>query len=185
MIEGFSTTPSKRLDLGAKNCAAVQREIMLLRPVGQIRVVVSSRIHGSRILSGQAESGSQVARASRGRRLVLGSETNCAPDNLHGRSILGAPTGDSQESCFAREQPRAALLSPGSEKASQTPPRRATTVCSRGKNWSLLLVFFVLPRPSRGNWVVPLTILINCSYNVSERRRLRLICVARVLLSFR
>lgn len=55
--------------------------------------------------------------------------------------------------------------------------RRAAAVCSRG-NWSLLFGF-VLPRPSRGNWVVPLTILINCSYNVSERTPTANLCRAR------
>lgn len=88
---GFHVVKKKK-----KNHGAVQREIMLLRPVGQIRVVVSSHTWKPDFIL----SGSQVARASRGRRLVLGSETNCAPDNLHGRSILG-PERDSQESCFA------------------------------------------------------------------------------------
>lgn len=113
----FSRMPSKHLDLSAKNLRDVQREIMLLRLVGQIRVVVSSHTWKPDFI--RTGSGSQVARASRGRRLVLGSETNCAPDNLHGRSILG-PDRDSQESCFAVNS-RAALLSLRSEKGRQTP----------------------------------------------------------------
>lgn len=128
---------------------------MLLRPAGQIRVVVSSHTWKPDFIL----SGSQVARASRGRRLVLGSETNCAPDNLHGRSILG-PERDSQESCFAVNG--AALCSlRESEKGRQT--RYATrTGPLRGSPSSFL--------DRRGNWVVPLMILINCSYNVSYGR---------------
>lgn len=112
--------------------------------------------------------GSQVARASRGRRLVLGSETNCAPDNLHGRSILG-PERDSQESCFAVN--RAAF--PPWERE-----RKVDTV--RNQNWFPPWASSFLDR--RGNWVVPLMILINCSCNGD---RLRLICVARVPPFFR